>query len=80
MKQFILMNKEGELGLGVKMCFFGGAEDQELMNLEGYSVRLVNKDDFDLWAIFQGKMDEDFPWIMCKKELIANKMEVLGEL
>lgn len=81
MKQLVLMNKEtGELGLGIRINWFGHPDDIKLASMEGYSVMLSCELDCDAWLLFTGAMDKNEPWNFIKKEFLENKCEVLCEL
>lgn len=79
MKEYLLQNKKtGNLGVGIKMSFFDQPMlDEPLANVQGYSVKLVNQNEFDAWAITSSDKD---PWIMINKKVADSLIECLGEL
>lgn len=82
MKQYVLMNSLGELGLGFRVQWYEPdlMEEKELANLDGYSLTLRGHNEHDAWVVFCGEPESDGPWVHVKKEAVDGRMEVVCEL
>jgi len=78
MKEFVLMNENGMLGLGVRVNLFDNAHEVQLENLNGYSIRLELSDEFESWAI---KSEEDQPYVLIfDRKMVEKNLKIIGEL
>lgn len=74
------MNKEtGAIGLGIRISFHDKYFNQELANLEGYSISMVSNKP-DGWLLFSGNDDARGPWLFMDMDELEDKVEDLGEL
>lgn len=81
MKQFVLMNSKGDLGLGVRIQFFDNVvREGEAGKLADNFDIVIRESGHDGWLVFNGGPEDSHPWIYVNKDFVDGRLEILGEL
>lgn len=75
----VLMAKNGNISIGIRVAFHDKYHAEDMGALAGYRIALTASEP-EGWLVFHGEPEANGPWIYFDKKFIAENCEDLGPL